>query len=176
MAKVKKTVTKKTGGKKPAAKTKQAGSKKTSAKLSAKPARRKIITKAKAAKKPLKKTAPKVVARPSRPAGLPEQLRDAALKVLNERQAEEIVTFDMAGRSSVADYLIIASGRASRQLAAIAHYLGEAFAKLGVERTRVEGLPEANWVLVDGGDVIIHLFLPDVRNFYNIESIWNKRG
>lgn len=140
------------------------------------------------AKKPLPKGKPKM-AKPKkppvkakalpvnkRPAGLPEQLRDAALKVLNERQAEEIVTFDLAGRSSVADYLIVASGRAGRQLAAIAHYLREAFAKLGVERTRVEGLPEANWVLVDGGDVIIHLFQPEVRGYYNIEGIWGRRG
>lgn len=131
-----------------------------------------------AAKKPAAKIkpAPKAVAVPKRPAGLPEQLRDAALKILDERQAEEIVTFDLAGRSSVADYLIVASGRAGRQLAAIAQYIGEAFYKLGVERTRVEGLPEANWVLIDGGDVIVHLFQPEVRGYYNLEGIWGRRG
>jgi ribosome-associated protein len=124
-----------------------------------------------------KKAAPKIAqSRRARVSGLPEHMRDAALKILNERQAEEIVSFDLAGRSSVADYLIVASGRASRQLAAIAQYIGEAFAKLGVERIRVEGLPEANWILIDGGDVIVHLFMPEVRGFYNLEGIWAKRG
>jgi len=154
---------------------------------------KKTIQKAKPAKKttakskPVKKTAAakpvknKPVRQPvtraeRRPSGVPEQLRDAALKILDERQAEDIVTFDLAGRSPIADYLIIASGRASRQIAAIAHYLDEAFGKLGVQRTRIEGLPEANWVLVDGGDVIVHLFLPEVRGFYKLEDIWNKRG
>jgi ribosome-associated protein len=104
--------------------------------------------------------------------GLPEQMRKVALQVLDERQAEDIVDVDMTGRSSVADYLIVASGRAQRQLSALAHYLREAFAKLGVQKVRVEGLPEANWVLVDAGDVVIHLFRPEVRRYYDIEKIW----
>lgn len=139
----------------------------------AKPAPKKVAAKARPVKKPV--IAAKAPVKNRRPAGKPEQLRDAALAVLNDRQAEEIVAFDLAGRSSMADYLIVASCRAARQLSAIAHYLDEAFSKLGVERTRIEGLPEANWVLVDGGDVIVHLFLPEVRGFYNIEGIWNKR-
>jgi ribosome-associated protein len=164
MAKVKKKVIKKA-----APKIKKTLNKKIVAK--SKPAKKAVAAKA------TKKVAAKVSSKPAqrRLSGLPEQMRDAALKVLDERQAEEIVTFDLAGRSSVADYLIVASGRASRQLAAIAHYLSDEFSKLGVERTRVEGLPEANWVLVDGGDVIVHLFLPEVRGFYNLEGIWSKR-
>jgi ribosome-associated protein len=110
-----------------------------------------------------------------RPAGIPERMRDAALKVLEDRQAEDVVTFDLAGRSSVADYLIIASGRAARQIAAIAHYLREAFVAHGARQPRVEGLPEANWVLVDGGDVIVHLFRPEVRRYYQLEEIWMGR-
>ncbi len=161
MATRKKTLTKKTP-----VKVKKAPAKKAAPK----PAR-KIATKTVVVKK-----AKATAAKPKRPSGLPEQLRDAALKVLDDRQAEEIACFDLAGRSSVADYLIVASGRASRQLAAIAHYLDEAFTKLGVKRTRIEGLPEANWVLIDGGDVIVHLFLPNVRQFYNLEGIWGKRG
>jgi len=100
-------------------------------------------------------------------------LRDAALKVLDERQAEEVFTVALEGRSSIADYLIVASGRGARQIGAIAHYLREAFEKLGAERVRVEGMNDANWVLVDAGDVIVHLFRPEVRRYYNIESIWN---
>jgi len=110
-----------------------------------------------------------------RPYGVPEQMRDAALRILDERQAEEIVTVSLAGRSSVADYLIIASGRASRQIAAIAHYLREAFEKLGARQPRIEGLPEGNWVLVDAGDVIVHLFRPEVRHYYNLEDIWSEQ-
>lgn len=166
---------KKPAGKKPVAKkTTVKSARPARGKAAAKPVKKTMARKPapKAAAKPVAKSAPKAA---KRPAGLPEQMRDAALKVLNERQAEEIATFDLAGRSTVADYLIIASGRASRQLAAIAHYLGEAFAKLGMTRTRIEGLPEANWVLVDGGDVIIHLFLPEVRGFYNLEGIWGRR-
>jgi ribosome-associated protein len=104
------------------------------------------------------------------------RLKDAALKILNDRQAQDVVIFNLMNKSSVADYLIVASGRAARQIAAMAQYLRSEFAKLGVNKIRVEGLPEANWVLVDGGDVIIHLFRPEVRRYYNIESIWNNEG
>jgi len=166
---VKKVVAKKAPAKKTAAKKAQPAAKKTVTKKSV---AKKVAVKAKPAQKAVKAPA----ARPSRPKGLPEQLRDAALKILDERKAEDIVTFDLGGRSSVADYLIVASGRASRQLAAIAHYLDDAFVTLGAGHPRIEGLPEANWVLIDSGDVIIHLFLPEVRGYYNLEGIWSKRG
>ncbi|MGB9154474.1 MAG: ribosome silencing factor, partial [Alphaproteobacteria bacterium] len=107
--------------------------------------------------------------------GLPEQMRDAVLKVLDERQAEDIVTIPLVGRSSLADYVIIASGRASRQVAALADYLREAFFKLGVRQVRVEGLGESNWVLVDAGDVIVHLFRPEVRSYYDVDAIWASK-
>ena len=106
---------------------------------------------------------------------MPEQLRDVALKVLSERQAEDIVTIPLAGRSSIADYVIIASGRAGRQVAAIADHLREAFFKLGMRQIRIEGLPEANWVLVDAGDVIVHLFRPEVRSYYDLDTIWQSK-
>jgi len=171
------------------AKVNKTAQKKKPAQKGKKPIAEKVKTKKKILKKTLAKKVPpktkvvkkKPVSQPvarvaRRPSGLPEQLRDAALKILDERKAEDIVSFDLAGRSPVADYLIVASGRASRQLAAIAHYLDEAFIKLGAQHPRIEGLPEANWVLVDGGDVIVHLFLPEVRGFYDLEGIWNKRG
>lgn len=96
------------------------------------------------------------------------------MKILRERQAEEIVSVNLAGRSSMADYLIIASGRASRQIAAIADHLRKAFEELGVRRIRIEGLPQGNWVLVDAGDIVVHLFRPEVRRFYAFDEIWDK--
>lgn len=116
-----------------------------------------------------------VVQKETRPAGIPEKLRDAAIAVLNERKAEDILTFDLTGRSAMADYLIIASGRASKQLVALAHHLGDAFAKLGVAKPRIEGMQDANWVLVDAGDVIVHLFRPEVRHYYDLEAIWKDQ-
>ena len=130
---------------------------KPAAKAAAKPTTRKMVQKAL-----------------TRVGGLPDELYEAAIKILNDRQAEEIVTFSLAGRSSMADYLIIASGRASRQMAAIADYLREAFMKLGVRQVRIEGLPEGNWVLVDAGDVVVHLFRPEVRRYYRLEDIWTE--
>jgi ribosome-associated protein len=125
------------------------------------------------------KAAPKPAAVKSRGRTIDEfsiRLKNAALKILDDRQAEDVVTIDLAGKSSVADFLIIASGRAGRQIAAMADYLRAEFSKHGVKRIRVEGMSEANWVLVDGGDVIVHLFRPEVRRYYNIESIWNNEG
>lgn len=101
-------------------------------------------------------------------------MRDAAMKVLDDRKAEDIVAVDARGRSAMADYVIIATGRSSRQLAATADYLRDAFLKNGCRRVRVEGLPQGDWVLVDAGDVIVHLFRPEVRRYYGIEDVWNK--
>ncbi|MBV8060650.1 MAG: ribosome silencing factor [Alphaproteobacteria bacterium] len=191
----KKVTAKKPAAKKPAAKkpvAKKAAAKKIVAKkaitkksaatrVTAKVATKKVIAKKPAAKKVTAKkpVAPKPAAPTpviKKPAGLPEQLLSAALKVLDERQAEEIVTVDLTGRSTMADYVVIASGRASRQIGAIAHYLAQAFALLGVRNTRVEGASEGNWVLVDAGDIIIHLFRPEVRAYYDLEQLWTKKG
>jgi len=182
----KKAVAKKTTVKKVAARKapkKKLVAKKTVAKKTGKPVK-KVAVKKPVAKKPVakkstvQKTQPKVQPKtqPKGPYGLPEQLRDAALKVLDERQAEDIVSVNMAGRSAMADYMIIASGRASKQLGAIAHYLREEFEKLGATQMRVEGMSEGNWVLMDAGDIIVHLFRPEVRRYYNLEQIWDRSG
>jgi ribosome-associated protein len=126
--------------------------------------------------KAARKTPAKLTVQKRAIGGLPGQLYDAAIRILNERQAEHIITFELGGRSSMADYLIIASGRAQRQIAAIADYLRAAFIKLGVEHIRIEGLPEANWVLIDAGDIVVHLFRPEVREYYRLEDIWNRKG
>lgn len=175
-AKASKSV-KKTVAKKPVAK--KAAPKKPAAK---KPVVKKPVTKKAAPSKtatkktPAKKTVAKKPAKTSVKAkGVPEQMLDVALKVLDDRQAIDVVTVPLAGRSAIADYMIIASGRAGRQVVALAEHLREAFFKMGVRAVRVEGQNDANWVLVDAGDVIIHLFLPDVRQYYDLDSLWAKK-
>ena len=145
---------------------------KTPAKTTPKKTAKKTATKTVVKKVVTRRAAPKKTKEIN---GLPELLRDAALKILDERQAEDIVKIDLRGRSAVADYALIASGRSPRQLAAIADYLREAFFKLGVRRVRIEGLPQGDWVLIDGGDVLIHLFRPEVRSFYHLEDIWSAK-
>ena len=165
-----KAAVKKTAAKKPAAK--KVAAKKTVVK---KAVVKKVVVKKTAVKKTAtKKPTSKIKAAP-KSKGLPEQLLEAALKVLDERQAEEIITVPLAGRSSLADYLIIASGRAGRQVTAIADHLRDAFFKLGARQVRIEGQQDANWVLVDVGDIIIHLFRPEVRRYYDLDSLWNGK-
>ena len=84
-----------------------------------------------------------------------------------------MVHIDLKDKSSVADSLIVASGRSHRHVGAMADHLLRALKDAGVGKARVEGLPHCDWVLIDAGDVIIHLFRPEVRSFYNIEKIWS---
>jgi ribosome-associated protein len=91
---------------------------------------------------------------------------------LDDDQAVEAVSIPLAGKSSIADFMIIASGRSTRQVASMAQKLQEKIkGELG-RQTRIEGLPTADWVLIDAGDVIVHLFRPEVRSFYNLERMW----
>lgn len=94
------------------------------------------------------------------------------LKRLDDDQAEDIVTIDLHGKSSMCDYMVIASGRSQRQVAAMAEHLGEQLKAVRGMTPAIEGLPHADWVLIDGGDVVIHLFRPEVRRFYNLEKMW----
>lgn len=87
-------------------------------------------------------------------------------------KAEDIIAIDLTGKSSIADYMVIATGRSARQLAAMAQHLGEKLIKAGVGKVAVEGLTQGEWVLLDGGDVVVHLFKPDTRRFYNLEKMW----
>lgn len=95
-----------------------------------------------------------------------------AQRRLDEDKAEEIVQIDLDGKSDVADTLIIASGRSQRHVGALADKIARSFKEIGVEGVKVEGLPACDWVLLDAGDVIVHLFRPEVREFYNLERIW----
>lgn len=94
------------------------------------------------------------------------------LASLEDDKAEDIVAIDIRGKSSVADMLIVASGRSQRHVGALAEHVMQKLRESGVTQVRVEGLPHCDWVLVDAGDVVVHIFRPEVRGFYNIEKIW----
>lgn len=94
------------------------------------------------------------------------------LQQLDDDQAQEIVTIDLAGKSSIADNMVIASGRSTRQVAAMAQKLAEKIKHEGFGPVKLEGLPAADWVLIDAGDIVVHLFRPEVRSFYNLERMW----
>jgi ribosome-associated protein len=94
------------------------------------------------------------------------------LASLEDSKAENIVSIDMNGKSSLADHMVIASGRSNRHVAAVADNLLKALKEAGLGNARVEGLAAADWVLIDAGDVIVHVFRPEIREFYNIEKMW----
>jgi ribosome-associated protein len=102
-----------------------------------------------------------------------EVIAEAARKSLDDSKAEDIVVLDIAEKSSLADRLVVASGRSHRHVGAIADRLVEDLEKIGVADLRVEGLPHCDWVLVDAGDVLINLFRPEVRGFYALEKMWS---
>jgi ribosome-associated protein len=100
-------------------------------------------------------------------------LLDLVLSQLDDDQAQEVVSIPLAGKSSVADHMVIASGRSTRQVAAMAQKLAEKVKHAGHGPVKIEGLPAADWVLIDAGDVVVHLFRPEVRSFYNLERMWS---
>jgi ribosome-associated protein len=100
-------------------------------------------------------------------------LEDMILARLDDDKAQDVVFIDLKGKSAIADGLVVASGRSHRHVGAMADHLLRALKDEGYGRARVEGLPSCDWVLIDTGDVIIHLFRPEVRTFYNIEKIWS---
>lgn len=100
-------------------------------------------------------------------------LEDLILARLDDDKAQDVVFIDLKGKSPVADGLIVASGRSHRHVGAMADHLLRTLKDEGYGKVRVEGLPHCDWVLIDTGDVIIHLFRPEVRSFYNIEKIWS---
>ena len=97
---------------------------------------------------------------------------ETVLASLEDSKAEAPVTIDIQGKSALGDYMIIASGRSHRHVGAIADHLLRDLKNLGVAKPRVEGLPHCDWVLIDTGDIIVHIFRPEVREFYGIERMW----
>jgi ribosome-associated protein len=100
-------------------------------------------------------------------------LEDLIMARLDDDKAEDIVLIDLKGKSPMADSMIVASGRSHRHVGALADHILRALKETGHGKARVEGLPHCDWVLIDAGDVIVHLFRPEVRTFYNIEKIWS---
>lgn len=100
-------------------------------------------------------------------------LLDLVLSSLDDDKGEEIVTINLHGKSSIADYMVVANGRSNRQVAAMGEHLLHRLKDAGYGNCHVEGLRQGDWVLIDAGDVIIHLFRPEVRSFYNLEKMWS---
>ena len=113
------------------------------------------------------KTAPKLVATPE------AQMIDVVLHCLEDAKAEETVAIDVTGKSPLSDYMVVTTGRSNRHVGAVADQLVKSLRDSGFGKPRIEGLPHADWVLVDAGDVVVHIFRPEVREFYNIEKIWS---
>ncbi len=110
--------------------------------------------------------------RAASPDSLADTLLELVLESLDDDQAIDVLPIALAGKSSLGDHMVIASGRSTRHVAAMAQKLAEKVKKAGHE-ARIEGLPNADWVLIDTGDVIVHLFRPEVRSFYNLERMWS---
>lgn len=107
------------------------------------------------------------VVEPTRP------MIDVVLECLEDAKAEQTVAIDITGKSSLSDHMVITSGRSHRHVGAVADQLARALRENGFGKPRIEGLPHCDWVLVDAGDVIVHIFRPEVREFYNIEKMWS---
>jgi ribosome-associated protein len=169
---VKKTAAPKVAGKKAVAK---------------KPAAKKVVAKKAAPKKIVarkavaRKAAPKApalkqaVAAPVAAPKWPPLVMDV-LAQLEDSKAEQVVTIDVSKKSSVADVMVVASGRSNRHVSAIADQVVEKLEKSGRKNVRVEGMPQCDWVLVDAGDVMVHIFRPEVRSFYNLEKLWSEHA
>jgi len=101
-----------------------------------------------------------------------EKLHGIVMSSLDDDQAVELVSIPLAGKSTIADHMVVASGRSTRQVASMAQKLADRIKRETGRIVRMEGLPTADWVLIDAEDVIIHLFRPEVRSFYNLERMW----
>jgi ribosome-associated protein len=101
-----------------------------------------------------------------------DALHKMILTLLDDDQAVETVSIPLAGKSSIADHMVIASGKSTRQVASMANKLAQKIKETTGRSARIEGLQTADWVLIDAGDIIIHLFRPEVRSFYNLERMW----
>jgi ribosome-associated protein len=163
---------------KPAAKKSPA---KTPAAKSAPKSKTKSVAKKSAAKGPIAAKAgakPKAVAprRAAVAAAAVDTRRLDLLKMveksLDADKGEDIVHIDLADKSAIADFLVIATGRNARQLAAMAQHVAEKLGKAGIRTINIEGLSQGDWVLVDGGDIIVHLFRPEIRTLYGLEKMW----
>ena len=106
------------------------------------------------------------------PAMSAEDLLKSVIASLDDNKAEDITSIDLAGKTGIADFMVIASGRSQRQVAALTDYVVKGLKEAGFKDMVVQGLEQADWVLIDAGDVIVHIFRPEVRSFYNLDKMW----
>jgi ribosome-associated protein len=102
-----------------------------------------------------------------------DALADQITLWLDDAKAENVVGIDLRGKSSIGDIMVIATGRTDRHVGAIADQLARKLKEIGHRPVRIEGLAACDWVLVDAGEVIVHVFRPEVREFYNLERMWS---
>jgi len=95
------------------------------------------------------------------------------LACLEDAKAEDSVTIDLTGKTSIGDYMVVTSGRSQRHVASVADRVVKDLHDAGIRGVRVEGLRQADWVLIDAGDIIVHVFRPEIREFYNLEKMWS---
>jgi ribosome-associated protein len=107
------------------------------------------------------------------PASGDADLQRLVLGLLEDAKAEETATIDLRGKSTIADTMVVTQGRSNRHVGAIAERLIQGLKDHGQRRVRVEGMPACDWVLIDAGDIIVHVFRPEVRSFYNLEKMWS---
>jgi ribosome-associated protein len=103
----------------------------------------------------------------------PARLLNVVLDTLDAAKAEDVVCIDLKGKTSIGDHMVLASGRSQRHVGAVADHIVRKLKDEGFGRSRVEGQPQCEWVLIDAGDVIVHVFRPEVREFYNLEKMWS---
>lgn len=151
------------------------------------PAKKSPAKKAAPKKSPAKKAPPRKVAAKKAPAKAParkkaqrkappdksRQLLDLVTRILDDQQADDVTVIDLAGKSAMADFMVVASGRNPRHIGAMAQNLREKIKGAGLGVPALEGMTNADWVLIDGGDVVVHLFRPEVRGLYNLEKMWS---
>jgi ribosome-associated protein len=118
-----------------------------------------------AAAKPLAAPTPKDVL---------DKIQGVIVTSLEDDKAEEVVTIDLAGRAAFADRMVIATGLADRQITAMATHLEEKLAEVGIKRVQIEGAGGSDWVLIDAGDIVVHLFKPEARTLYGLEKMWGS--
>ena len=102
----------------------------------------------------------------------PDELLKLVIRTLDDHKAEDVVVIDLHGKSTIGDAMVVATGQSSRQVAALAEALARLLKDNGLIGLTPEGLRQGDWVLIDAGDVIIHLFRPEVRDFYGLEKMW----
>jgi ribosome-associated protein len=122
--------------------------------------------------KPARKTSAKAAALKAQPDA--DKTLSLILSRLEDMKAEETVTIDLRGKSAYSDYMIVTTGRVNRHVGAIAENVAKGLKENGIKNIHVEGLPNCDWVLIDSGDVVVHVFRPEVREFYNLERLWTQ--